>query len=243
MDTTRYRPPDKLAVRPGGGSEPGSTTPQASTASGCRRPVPLRGRQGEAVAGGLVVTPEAPGQLDSLQYRQIQIADLLEQHRGRGPGEGFRQRVPPRSVLVLQRQEGLDRGVPLLWPRPPVRRLAVPDPGLAGLSPLPVTRLPLRVRQRHDHPTPLRNGTGEGGSVPGTSRRFTTSTGGGAAIGEPESCLGVGVRAGVGMLMSSPAYGSSGRGAFVASSGPSARCGARRGGDGRRWRRPGWRRR
>ena len=50
----RRRPPDKPAGRPGGGSEPRSTTPQASTASGCRRPTPVRGRQPEAVAGGLV---------------------------------------------------------------------------------------------------------------------------------------------------------------------------------------------
>ena len=42
------------------------------------------------LAGALAVPPEAPGQLDSLQYRQIQIADLLEQLRGRGPGEGLR---------------------------------------------------------------------------------------------------------------------------------------------------------
>ena len=52
-------------------------------------------------AGALAVTPEAPGQLDSLQYRQIQIAYLLEQLRGRGPGEGLRQRVPPLPVLFL----------------------------------------------------------------------------------------------------------------------------------------------
>ena len=74
---------------------------------------------------------------------------MIEQRRGRGPGEGFRQRVPPRPVLVLQRQKRLHRVVPLLWPRPPVRRPAVPEPGLAGLPPLPVARLPLRVRQRH----------------------------------------------------------------------------------------------
>ena len=57
-------------------------------------------------------------------------------------------------VLVLQRQERLHRIVPLLRPRSPVRRPAVPGPGLAGLPPLPVTRLPLRVRQRHDYSTP-----------------------------------------------------------------------------------------
>ena len=34
----------------------------------------------------------------------------------------------------------------------------------------PVTRLPLRVRQRHDHSTPLRNGPVTGGSAPGRSR-------------------------------------------------------------------------
>ena len=101
------------------------------------------------LAGALAVTPEAPGQLDSLQYRQIQIADLLEQLRGRGPGEGLRQRVPPLPVLFLQFQERLHGVVPLLWPRSPVRWPAVPDPGLAGLAPLPVTCLPLRVRQRH----------------------------------------------------------------------------------------------
>ena len=56
-------------------------------------------------AGALAVTPEAPGQLDSLEYRQIQVADLLEQLRGRGPGERFRQRVPPLPVLFLQLQE------------------------------------------------------------------------------------------------------------------------------------------
>ena len=97
----------------------------------------------------LAVTPEAPGQLDSLQYRQIQIADLLEQLRGRGPGKRFRQRVPPLPVLFLQLQERLHRVVPLLWPRSPVRWPTVPDPGFAGLAPLPVTCLPLRVRQRH----------------------------------------------------------------------------------------------
>ena len=94
---------------------------------------------------------------------------LLEQLRGRGPGEGFRQRVPPLPVLVLQRQERLHRVVPLLWPRSPVRRPAVPGPGLAGLPPLPVTRLPLRVRQRHDYSSLLRNGPVSGGSAPGRS--------------------------------------------------------------------------
>ena len=51
------------------------------------------------------------------------------------------------------------------------------------------------------------------------------------------------LRAGVGMLMPSPACGSSGRRVSVASSGPSARCGVRREVGGRRWRRPGWSRR
>jgi len=45
---------------------------------------------GKVFAGALAVTPEAPGQLDSVQYRQIQLADLLEQLRGRGPGQRFR---------------------------------------------------------------------------------------------------------------------------------------------------------
>ena len=44
-----------------------------------------------------------------------------------------------------------------------------PEPGLAGLPPLPVTRLPLRIRQRHDHSTPLRNGPVTGGSAPNVS--------------------------------------------------------------------------
>ena len=83
-------------------------------------PWPVPARVAEATRG-LAVTPEAPGQLDSLQYRQVQSADVIEQHRGRGPGEGCRQRVPPRPVLVLQRQERLHRVVPLLGPRPPVR--------------------------------------------------------------------------------------------------------------------------
>ena len=100
-----------------------------------------------AGAPALAVTPEASGQLDSLQYRQIQIADLLEQLRGRGPGKRFRQRVPPLPVLFLQLQERLHRVVPLLWPRSAVRWPTVPDPGFAGLAPLPVTCLPLRVRQ------------------------------------------------------------------------------------------------
>ncbi len=51
------------------------------------------------LAGALAVTPEAPGQLDSLECRQIQIADLFEQLRGRGPGQRFRQRVAPLPVL------------------------------------------------------------------------------------------------------------------------------------------------
>ena len=97
----------------------------------------------------LAVTSEPPGQFDSLQYRQIQIADLLEQLRGPGPGERFRQHVAPLPVLFLQLQERLHRVVPLLWPRSPVRWPAVPEPGFAVLAPLPVTRLPLRVRQRH----------------------------------------------------------------------------------------------
>ena len=42
------------------------------------------------------------------------------------------------------------------------------------------------------------------------------------------------------VLMSSSSGGCSARRAYVASSGPSARCGARRGAGGRRWRRPGW---
>ena len=57
------------------------------------------------------------------------------------------------------------------------------------------------------------------------------------------SGLAAGVQAGVGMLMSSPTCGSSGPGASVASSAPSARYGVRRGAGGRRWRRPGWSRR
>ena len=104
---------------------------------------------GKVFAGALAVTPEAPGQLDSLQYRQIQLADLLEQLRGRGPGKRFRQRVPPLPVLFLQLQERLHRIVPLLWPRSAVRWTTVPDPGFAGLAPLATTCLPLRVRQRH----------------------------------------------------------------------------------------------
>ena len=99
--------------------------------------------------GALAVTPEALGRLDSLQYRQIQIADLFEQLCGRGPGKRFRQGVPPLPVLFLQCQERLHRVVPLLWPRSAVRWPTVPDPGFAGLAPLPVTCLPLRVRQRH----------------------------------------------------------------------------------------------
>ena len=58
-------------------------------------------------------------------------------------------RRPPLPVPVLQRQERLHRVVPLLGRRSPVHRPAVPEPGLAGLPPRPVTRLPLRVRQRH----------------------------------------------------------------------------------------------
>ena len=114
---------------------------------------------GNVFAGALAVTPEASGQLDSLEYRQIQLADLLEQLRGRGPGKRFRQGVPPLPVLFLQLQERLHGVVPPLWPRSPVRWPTVPDPGLAGLVPLPVTCLPLRVGQRHTtHATPLRNG-------------------------------------------------------------------------------------
>ena len=71
---------------------------------------------GNVFAGALAVTPEASGQLDSLQYRQIQIADLLEQRRGRGPGQRFRQGVAPLPVLFLQLQERLHGVVPLLWP-------------------------------------------------------------------------------------------------------------------------------
>ena len=104
---------------------------------------------GKVFAGALAVTPEAPGRLDSLQYRQIQLADLLEQLCGRGPGKRFRQGVPPLAVLFLQLQERLHRVVPLLCPRSAVRWPTVPDPGFAGLVPLPVTCLPLRVRQRH----------------------------------------------------------------------------------------------
>ncbi len=52
-----------------------------------------------------------------LQYRQIQIADLLGQLRSRGAGQRFRQRVPPLPVLFLQLQERLHGVVPLLWPR------------------------------------------------------------------------------------------------------------------------------
>ena len=57
-------------------------------------------------------------------------------------------------------------------PRPPDKLQCVPgaDPGLVGLPPLPVTRLRLRVRQGHDHSTPLRNGPVTGGSTPGRSR-------------------------------------------------------------------------
>ncbi|MCY4123309.1 MAG: hypothetical protein OXG72_20565, partial [Acidobacteria bacterium] len=41
--------------------------------------------------------------------------------------------------------------------------------------PLPVTRLPLRIRQRHDHSTPLRNGPVTGARPP----TFATSSVGG----------------------------------------------------------------
>ena len=119
---------------------------------------------GKVFAGALAVTPEAPGQLDSLQYRQIQLADLLEQLRGRGPGQRFRQRVPPLPVLFLQLQERLHRIVPLLWPRSAVRWPTVPDPGFAGLAPLPITCLPLRVRQCHTA-IPRRYVTGAGEAV------------------------------------------------------------------------------
>ena len=74
-----------------------------------------------AGAPALAVTPEASGQLDSLQYRQIQFADLLEQLRGRGSGQRCRQGVAPLPVLFLQLQERLHGVVPLLWPRSPVR--------------------------------------------------------------------------------------------------------------------------
>ena len=145
--------------------------------------------------------------------------------------------------------------------RPPVHGPAVPKPGLASLPTRPITRLPLRVRQCHDYSSPLRNGPVTGG-LPGRPRRRAVGglgatadrehgRGGQAPVAIPGGtrsvrsgfCLGVGVEAGVGMLMSSPSCGPSGRGASVASSAPSARCGGRRGAGGRRWRRPGWRRR
>ena len=86
----------------------------------------------------------------------------LSNSRGRGPGERFRQSVPPLPVLFLQLQKRLHRVVPLLWSRSPVRWPTVPGPGFAGLPPLPVTCLPLRVRQCHKgSPTPLRNGPGK----------------------------------------------------------------------------------
>ena len=46
-------------------------------------------------------------------------------------------------------QQRLHRVGPLLWPRAPVRRPAIPESGLARLPSLPVPRLPLRVRHRH----------------------------------------------------------------------------------------------
>ncbi len=137
---------------------------------------------GNVFAGALTVTPEAPGQLDSLQYRQIQLADLFEQRRGRGPGQRFRPRVPPLAVLFLQRQKRLHGVVPLLWPRPPVRWPTVPDPRVAGLAPLPVTCLPLRVRQRHT--TMLhRYVTARGGSGRPSDRGASVAT------DPPQGCL------------------------------------------------------
>ena len=53
--------------------------------------------------------------------------------------------------------------VSLLGSRPPVHRPAVPKPGLASLPTRPIARLPLRVRQRHDYSSPLRNGPVTGG--------------------------------------------------------------------------------
>ena len=72
---------------------------------------------------------------------------------------------------------------------------AVPGPGLAGLPAAPpVTRLPLRVRQRHDYSTPLRNGPMTGGSVPGRSRRLATAGSGqqrtGSTAGHPKDRSG-----------------------------------------------------
>ena len=78
--------------------------------------------------------------------------------------------------LVLQHQERPYRVVALLW------RPAVPDPSRAGLPPFPVTRLSLRVRQRHDYSTPLRNGPVTGGSAPGRSRRRASADSTGAAL-------------------------------------------------------------
>ena len=57
-----------------------------------------------------------------------------------------------------------------------------PDPGLAGLPPLPITRLPLRARQRHNHSTPLRNGPVTGGSAPGRSRHRASAGSTAAAL-------------------------------------------------------------
>ena len=76
-------------------------------------------------------------------------------------------------------------------PRPPDKLQCVPGaaPGLVGLPPLPVTRLPLRVRQRHDHSTPLRNGPVTGGSAPGRSRHRAAMGSTAAALqraGSPE---------------------------------------------------------
>ena len=91
------------------------------------------------------VTPETPGEFDSLEYRQIQIADLLEQLRGRRPGGIPATRpatagtVPATPGAFAPRHSTV---AAISGPRP-----AVPDRGSPAFAPLPVTCLPLCVRQ------------------------------------------------------------------------------------------------
>ena len=100
-------------------------------------------------AGALAVTPEAPG-----QRRQPPVPTDPDRKPARATprsrtrrGTAATRPATPGTVPAIPGASAPRR--PTAVPRPPVCWPAVPDPGFAGLPSLPVTCLPLRVRQRH----------------------------------------------------------------------------------------------
>ena len=99
------------------------------------------------------VTPETPGEFDSLEYRQIQIADLLEQLRGRPTRQG----IPATLAQPAGDQAGF---VPQQCPTPGPTRTSSPcatgarhSPGIYAYAPIsvPLLQVPHGAVNVHGH--------------------------------------------------------------------------------------------